>query len=402
MDTLGFWIVAGALALGVTLLLILSLRRAPGSTPAAGTADLQVYRDQLAEVDRDLARGTLAPEEAQRLRTEIARRLLDADRQAAAAPAAPGGSAGLVLPALVIALATGGGIAIYSSTGVPTYPDLPLAQRLADLDAAMAARPSQAAEVDRLGRTPAPETLAAIEAEMAALADPDALLERFRAAYAAGEMRAAILAIQRRIALLGDGATAADYTSLAIALVTEVDGYVSPEAEAALRETLTRDLGNEVARYLVGEMFVQGGRFDQAFRFWRPLVEQGTPDAPWVAAIRERIETVARLAGEPYTLPPARGGAAPGPGAEDMAAAAEMTPEERQAMVEGMVAQLADRLATEGGTAEEWARLISSLGVLGRTEEAREIYAEAQRIFEGRTVELSGLREAAVTAGVAE
>ncbi len=85
-----------------------------------------------------------------------------------------------------------------------------------------------------------------------------------------------------------------------------------------------------------------------------------------------------------------------------MAAAAEMTPEERQAMVEGMVAQLAERLATEGGRAEDWARLITSLAALGRMEEAREIYAEAQKVFEGRSVETAGIREAAILAGVAE
>ncbi len=102
----------------------------------------------------------------------------------------------------------------------------------------------------------------------------------------------------------------------------------------------------------------------------------------------------------PYTLPPGLAGT--GPTAEDMAAAAEMTPEERQAMVEGMVAQLAERLATEGGPAEDWARLITSLAALGRMEEAREIYAEAQKVFEGRSVETAGIREAAILAGVAE
>ncbi len=116
--------------------------------------------------------------------------------------------------------------------------------------------------------------------------------------------------------------------------------------------------------------------------------------------LRDQIETVAARAGVNFTLPGAE--SAPGPTAGDMAAAAEMTPEERQAMIEGMVGQLQERLATEGGSAEEWARLITSLAALGRPDEARAAYAEAQRQFEGMTVELQGLREAAVTAGVAE
>ena len=70
-----------------------------------------------------------------------------------------------------------------------------------------------------------------------------------------------------------------------------------------------------------------------------------------------------------------------GPSAADMAAAAEMSSEDRAAMVRGMVERLADRLAREGGPAEDWARLITALGVLGETDDARDIYAEARETF---------------------
>jgi cytochrome c-type biogenesis protein CcmH len=43
-----------------------------------------------------------------------------------------------------------------------------------------------------------------------------------------------------------------------------------------------------------------------------------------------------------------------------------------------MVAQLSDRLATQGGPPEDWARLIRSLAVLGRREQAAAILAEAR------------------------
>jgi cytochrome c-type biogenesis protein CcmH len=181
-------------------------------------------------------------------------------------------------------------------------------------------------------------------------------------------------------------------------MIRAAGGYVSPEAEAELIRALERDPRNGIARYFSGLMFVQGGRFDLAFDLWEPLLRESPPEAPWVAPIRGQIEEVAQRAGVQFTLPEAAGG----PTGADVAAAAEMTPEERQAMIEGMVAQLGDRLATEGGSAEEWARLITALATLGRMDEARTIYAEAQRVFEGRTVELQGLREAAVTSGVAE
>ena len=202
---------------------------------------------------------------------------------------------------------------------------------------------------------------------------------------------------ERLIALLQENTNAADHANLALALVVEAQGYVSPEAETQLRETLSRDMSNELARYLVGEMFLQGGRFDQAFQFWRPIAETGNPAAPWVASIRERIEEVAGLAGIRYTLPET---AATGPSTADMENAADMTPEDRQAMIEGMVAQLGDRLASEGGPVEDWARLITSLSVLGRGDDAQAIYDEAKTRFANRPAELATLAEAATTAGL--
>jgi cytochrome c-type biogenesis protein CcmH len=83
-----------------------------------------------------------------------------------------------------------------------------------------------------------------------------------------------------------------------------------------------------------------------------------------------------------------------------MAAAAEMSPEDRQAMIEGMVAQLSERLAAEGGDVEDWERLIRSLAVLERLGEAQTIYDEAKVKFEGRPAELSFLRMAAVESGL--
>ena len=67
-----FWIVAGAMTLAAGLAISLSMRRG-GPVTADRTA---IYRDQLAEVDRDVARGTIGVEEAGRVRNEVARRIL--------------------------------------------------------------------------------------------------------------------------------------------------------------------------------------------------------------------------------------------------------------------------------------------------------------------------------------
>jgi hypothetical protein len=53
-------------------------RRAAG--PAATAFDVQVYRAQLLEVDRDVMAGRVSEPDAERLRVEISRRILEADR----------------------------------------------------------------------------------------------------------------------------------------------------------------------------------------------------------------------------------------------------------------------------------------------------------------------------------
>ena len=69
-------------------------------------------------------------------------------------------------------------------------------------------------------------------------------------------------------------------------------------------------------------------------------------------------------------------------------------------MIRGMVAGLADRLATEGGSADEWARLISAYGVLQETEKAQAIWSEAQTVFAEAPEALSIITEAARAVGL--
>ncbi|MCU0827372.1 MAG: c-type cytochrome biogenesis protein CcmI [Tabrizicola sp.] len=384
-----FWAAAVALATGVAGVLVLALRRAPADMAPRQDVDMAVYKDQLADIERDLARGTIAPDEAERLRAEVGRRLLDADRVRNVPQAMAAGRGTIAASLTVLALVIPGGVAAYWGMGAPGYPDMPLEARLADLDAGIAARPSQAEQLERMDLARDAAAEGTLRAELAGVTDVSALRERYRAALLAGEMTSAVLVQERLLQLLGDGTEAQDHADLALALTLEAQGYVSPEAEVQLRETLTRDMTNELARYLVGEMFLQGGRFDQAFKFWRPLVEDGNPEAPWNVSARERIAAVAERAGVRYELPDSAA-----------SAIAELPEEERQAMIEGMVAQLADRLATEGGDVEDWERLIRSLSVLERLGEAQSIYDEAKVRFEGRPAELSFLRQAAVESGL--
>lgn len=411
-----FWILTLALATLTAILLGLALLRARAAAPPAAAFDLQVFRDQLAEVERDAARGLMAPEDAARARTEISRKILDADRRLAATSGGHAAPRGATLVACALgALVLAGAFLLYGRLGAPGYPDMPIAGRLQMAETLYAERLDQAAAeakaAPNLPKAPAPDPQMAqlMERLRQAVAarpdDPEGLSLLARNEGALGNFHAAWQAQQRLVAAKGDAATADDEAMLAEAMILAAGGAVSPQAEAALEAALKRDPKNGSARYYMGLMLAQNGRPDRTFGIWADLLDEGPETAPWIAPIRQSIAELAWLAGYDSYQPPAPKTAAPalpGPSQADVAASADMSPEDRQQMIRGMVAQLDDRLAAEGGSAQEWARLISALGVLGETDRARAIYAEAKAKFAAAPADQALITAAAAKAGVAE
>lgn len=404
-----FWIISGVLTCVVAGILVAALVVARRRAAPAAAFDLQVYRDQLREIDRDATRGTIAPEEAERLRAEVSRRILAADATARSTPEAVANQspmAALLSVAMIAALGLGA-FGIYWRLGAPGYGDMALQARIAAADAARANRPSQAEAEAQAPAEPTADVpeeyldlvtrLRAVSAERPDDLQGQRLLARSEAAL--GNYAAARAAQQQVLALLGDAATATDHADLADMMVLAAGGYVSPEAEAALENALRRDPGNGVARYYGGLMMAQTGRPDRAFRMWDQLLRESRPDAPWVPPIRAQIEEAALRAGVTnYQLPDLR--PAPGPSSDDIAAAQDMTAEERAEMIQRMVARLSDRLATEGGPPEDWARLIGALGVLGDMDQARAVWQNAQEVFAGNTQALERINAAAQPLGL--
>jgi cytochrome c-type biogenesis protein CcmH len=410
---MGFWIIVAALAIGVGAVLGLVLMRGRVGEAPPAAYDLQVYRDQLKEIDRDTARGVIAPEDAERLRAEISRKVLAADAQLHSGGESGGQprGAGMVMAGVIVAVIAGGGVVIYDRVGAPGYQDLPMSARIAASEAARAARLDQAAAEERFGpgETGVPEGTSAdyiklIEQLRKTVAerpeDQQGLRFLVRSEAALGNLVAARKAQAQLIAVKGEAATAADHALLADLMINASGGYVSSEAEAALRAALERDAREPSSRFYLGLYMMQVDRPDAAFRLWDALLNESTPEAPWVPTIRAQIEELAARAGVRYTLPPEEG--APGPSAADIAAAEGMDPEAQQEMIRGMVAGLAQRLATQGGTEEDWARLINAYGVLGERDKAQEVWTEAQAVFAAEPEQLAVVRAAADAAGVAE
>src|SRR5215217_6562575 len=82
-----FWILVSILTAAVAVALLLPLMRADVRTEIPQSHDVEVYRDQLAELKRDAANGLISGDEADLARAEVARRLLAAsDAVKTAAP----------------------------------------------------------------------------------------------------------------------------------------------------------------------------------------------------------------------------------------------------------------------------------------------------------------------------
>lgn len=415
-----FWIVTSFMALAIALLIATVLLRPRKLGAPAAAFDLKVYRQQLRDVDRDLTRGVINQGDAKRTRTEISRRILAADAQVQQNSAGQAQPRPVTLGMAVMAgvLILGGSIGLYARLGSPTYGDMPLDHRIAQAQDRANNRPSQG---DAEKGQPAGAALqvedgyAQLVAQLRQVASArtddaqgQALLTQHEANL--GNFAAAYQAKQNFIRIMSSDVEASDFAETAELMIMAAGGYVSPEAEVELRRALMLDTGNGPARYYWGLMLGQIGRPDMAYQIWAETLQAGPAGAAWIVGIQEEIVDMARRAGVDYSpITPAPGSDEPlagpsetlaGPSAEDVANAQDMSTQDRQDMIRGMVTRLSARLADEGGAPQEWAQLIGALGVLGELDRARAIHAEALQSFAGNTAALALIAGAAQQAGI--
>ena len=343
-----------SLALAMLLVPLLLRRQGPASSEAY---NLAVYRDQLAEVERDLARGLLSGEQAEATRAEIARRIL-ALKPAGAAPAAGAKPlAAVTIAVLVLPIAAW---SLYSRLGSPASPDQPFAARGA------------AGSVAAGAGAPALDMKDAVAKLAAHLKDhPDDLtawLLLGRAQLSLGNYQDAAGAYRRAVDLSGHRADiSGDWGE---ALVMAAGGTVTPEARTAFTAALNDKEAAPRSRYYLALAQLQAGDPAGALAAWRRLAAESPADAEWLPLVRQRIAQAASLV--------AAGGKATPPGpAEDAA------PPQQQAMIDAMVEGLAARLAQQPGDFAGWVRLGRSYMVLHKFDKAREAYGRALKLRPG-------------------
>jgi cytochrome c-type biogenesis protein CcmH len=275
----------------------------------------------------------------------------------------------MVAIAALVALPFGVG-GFYLALGSPTLPDQPLAPRLA------AARGTQS--VDGL--------IAQVETHLECNPDDGRGWEVIAPIYTRlGRFEDAVKA--RRNALRLNGESAEREAALGEAMVFAANGVVTAEAKATFEKAVALDAGEVQARYFLGLAAEQDGNRAQAAATWRALIDSAPPDARWLDFVRRAL---ARVEGGTMPGGPSGGrsgspsaGPSSGPSEEQVAASADLSPDQRNVMIRGMVERLSERLHRDGSDVEGWLRLVRSYMVLGDPDKARATVVDARRALAG-------------------
>ncbi len=355
------WIAAASLIGLVSFALLRTLSRA-GPEPAITGGDAAFYHSQIAEIERQAKAGMLGAPEAEAARAEAARRLIAAhSAQRAPAAAAPGRRNGAALAVLVALPALS--LPAYLRYGSPALPAQPLAQR----------------------QQQSPETLdianaiARIEAHLAKNPENGQGHAVVAPVYMkTGRFADAARAFEAALRLAGE--TAARQADLGEAVMFREQGVVTQAAKAAFARALALDARQQKARYYLGLAASQDANAAEALSYWKPLLDEASEPA-----LRERLTAeITRLESLPA------GGAA----------IAALPEADRNAAIRGMVERLEQRLAAEGGQADEWLRLVRALGVLGQRGRAEAALQRAGAALKEDAAALAQLQAAAIELGL--
>ncbi len=348
------WVIFAILTAMAALLIVAPLwsEREEGY---ADLHDLAVYKQQLAEIEDEKARGLLGEAEAEAARIEVSRRILQAAEKA--------GTSGRPLsasfaPYLVIGLIAVVTMGVYLHYGAPQFSDQPLAARM------------------KADEQPSIEGLVArVEERLKSHPDDATGWNVIGPVYLRmGRYADAAEAFRKANDLLGE--TPDRLGELGEALTLANSGVVTGEAQAAFRKALAGNPSDDRSEFWLAVASEQKGQLSEAAQQYRRLL--GRELAPNVKnLIEQRIANiVARISGEDTSLA------------------------ERQAMIDSMVTGLAERLKTDGSDLEGWLKLIRAYTVLGRRDDAQSAVEKARNQFAGDQNALGQIDQMAKTLGL--
>jgi cytochrome c-type biogenesis protein CcmH len=338
-----FWLLAIAVtAVACAALYYASAGRAVNvaGSDAAGATTAH-FRLQLKEIERDLATGRLAEPEAVAAKGELARELLRLEGEATATK--PTGLAERrLLPVAILGVAVLA-FGVYSLIGAPEVPSRPLASRT-DLPTE---EPNYAA------------IAGAVEQQLAITPDDLGTLQQATSVYLQlARYDDAVTVLRHMLELTPPSADLE--TNLALALMMQQGGDITGEPMALMQSAAARDPKHVPSRFYLAAEATRIGDNANAVAKWNELLALGKGDEPWVPMARNGLaDAEAALKGD----------------------APVQSDADQNAMIQGMVEGLSDRLAKSGGTLEEWTRLVQSRLVLGQTDLAQKAYDDARAAF---------------------
>lgn len=345
-----FWFVAALLTFGASVAVLLPLTGSSRRASSGNQHDLAVYRDQLAELDRDAARGLIQPADAEQARAEIARRIIRADGSGQVlADKAHWSVAGRALGGVAVLLVPLMSWGLYAALGSPDMPSQPLEARLTQ-------NPADSS-VDEL--------IARAEGHLAANPQDGRGWDVLAPIYLRlARYDQAVTAYRNAIRL--EGASAAREAGLGEALTNAGGGIVSSGAQQAFERALKLEPAEPKARFFLAVALLQDGKSAEAIKAWETMGDELPEGSPWKEPVAQAlVEAKNRIAATESKEP------ATGPTQAEMDAAASMSSGDRKAMIETMVAGLDQKLRENPQDTDGWMRLVRSYVVLGKTQEAR-------------------------------
>lgn len=413
------WIGFAILTAGLIAYLARPLLGPAESRTTAHAADVAVYRDQLAAIDAEREQGLLDAAEADAARTELARRLLRAadeeagavephmSRAASQQRSEKAGDSNSVSRLLVIAagaliplLAVG----IYLAVGSPNLPGLPFAERIA--------QSNQGRSVGDL--------IGLVEARLREHPDDAQGWEVLAPVYMKQQRYDEAARAYANVLRLS-GESPERVAGFAEALVLANNGVVVPDARKAYQRLLALAPDRPEPRFWLALAKEQDGDLAGSIADLEAMLKSAPATAPWRSLVESKLadlrtglsggDGASQIAPKSETGPaadatpsgPSVGAAsvrAPGPGAADIAAAEQMSPEQRSAFITQMVEGLAARLAENGKDLEGWKRLTRAYKVMGREADAVKALADARKAFDGDKAALDILDALAKDLGI--
>ena len=346
-----FALMTAAAMFAVLLPLGLGARPAGGKAQAneAQSNEAMVYKDQLAEIERDVATGLIGSTEAEAARVEIGRRLLAVADRASDPPVKS--SPRLRRTAAILALVGLPllALAIYLPLGSPWLADFPLAERARTADATQPLANLVAQVEQHLETNPNDgrgwNVLAPV---LLRLGRYDDAVRAFRNS------------------LTYNGESASRRADLGEAIAAAAGGVITADSKAEFERALALDANEAKASYFLGLAAEQDGRNADAAAIWRGMLDKASDDAPWRTLVQAALVRV----GAPSV---------PALSQETMAAAKDMKAGDREVMIRGMVDRLATRLKENGNDVDGWLRLVRAYMVMGDQDKAKSALTEARQ-----------------------